>query len=95
MNKSEVMYSYSQAMRQAELLEETAHRLEALAEKRIENISESLKNGWNGENAQKYFCKLDKVKYDIAVDAKNMRLLADKIRYIAQNNIGKSHIIGD
>ena len=85
MNKSEVMYSYSQAMRQAELLEETALKMEALAEKQIADISEKLKNKWTTDSTRLYFRKLEQVKCEISENAWKLRKAADEIKSNAEN----------
>lgn len=85
MTRSEILFNYRQAIRQAEKLDELADKIERLAVEKIGNTVGSLRNNWNSDNSHRYYSKVGQVQNDIKGNARNIRRVASSIRTTAES----------
>ena len=84
MTKSEILFNYRQAIRQAEKLEEVAKKLNKLGTDKMGNSIGTLKSAWQSDNSGAYYSKAIKVQGEIQTTAKNIRQIAQAIRSTAE-----------
>lgn len=54
MTRHEIFLNYSQAMKQADRLDEVAQRIEKLVGEKIERTTDALKAAWQSDNSPQY-----------------------------------------
>lgn len=84
MTRSEILFNYRQAIRQAEKIDDIADKIERLATVKLDNTVGSLRNNWNSDSSQRYYSKAGQVQGDINNNAKNLRRVASSIRSTAE-----------
>ena len=84
MTRLEIIFNYTQAMRQAQKLDEIAGQLERLAKDRYGDTIWGIRNAWNSDNSEQYLVKARKVQNDILETAKKLRRIAESIRTTAE-----------
>ena len=80
-----IWMSYSQAMRQAELLAQQADHMKRLGSERISALLHESSVGWRGENADAYRTKMSLFRNELSQTANQLTNMADIIRQIARN----------
>lgn len=85
MTRSEVLFNYRQAIRQAEKLETIATRLDKLSSNKMENTVGTLRTVWQSDSSPQYYNKVGKVQGDIKSTARNVRKISQAIRDTAEN----------
>lgn len=85
MTKSEILFNYRQAIKQADRLEEIAKKVEKLATNNMSNSLGNLRMAWKSDSSSQYFNKMSKVQGDIKKDAQNLRKVAQSIRKTAES----------
>ena len=85
MTRSEILFNYRQAIRQANKLDEIADKIERLATVKMDNTVGSLRNNWSSDNSQRYYSKAGQVQSDIETNARNVRRVASSIRTTAES----------
>ena len=61
MTRSEIIFNYNQAIKQAARLEEIAGNIERIATDKMENSIGMLKNAWRSDNSPQFYSKLGQV----------------------------------
>lgn len=84
MTRSEIIFNYNQAIKQAARLEEIAGNIERIATDKMENSIGMLKNAWRSDNSPQFYSKIGRVQSDIQGDAKSIRKVAQNIRETAE-----------
>lgn len=85
MTKHEILFNYTQAMKQAERLDEVAQKLNRLASDKMANTTYSLKTAWQSDNSPQYFRKMELVQDRIKENYVNIQKVAQSIRTTAEN----------
>lgn len=80
----EIIFSYTQAIKQAEDLEIIADSIRNSANDKIEAILGILNSAWNSDNSPNYLKKVTKVQTDIVDTAKKISEIAAEIRAKAE-----------
>lgn len=84
MTRHEIFLNYSQAMKQADRLDEVAQRIEKLVGEKIERTTDALKAAWQSDNSPQYIWKVKGVQKEISGNAKEIRKVAQNIRSAAE-----------
>ena len=84
MGRSEILFNYRQAISQAEKLEDTARRIDRLADDWMGETISSLKAAWQSDSSPQFYSKMSQVQSDIRTHAENIRKVADSIRETAE-----------
>lgn len=84
MTKSEILFNYRQAIRQADKLDDLAKKLERLANEKMGDTIGQLKSSWQSDNSPQYYSKAGKVQEEIKTTAGNVKKIADAIRTTAE-----------
>ena len=85
MSTESIIFNYQESIRQAERLEETAKKLDRIADNRMKDTENSLRAVWDSDNSEMYYKKFEIVADQIKNDAKNLRSAATTIRNIAES----------
>lgn len=85
MTRSEIVFNYRQALRQADKLDEIARKIEKLAAEKIDNTTGNLKSVWKSDNSSQYCGKVVEVQRGIRWNAASIRKVANSIRETAEN----------
>ena len=82
--KAAIIFNYRQAMRQATELDSVAANLERLSKRELENALDNVAANWQGDNANIYCRKGDRLQGNINSTARELRSAAAEIRRIAK-----------
>lgn len=83
MTQNEILFDYSQAIKQASKLDEIARKLDRLASDKMENTVGSLRSAWQSDSSQQYYNKVGKVQGDMRATAGKIKTIAQSIRTTA------------
>lgn len=81
----QIKADYNAANRTASELESIASSLTSVANSNLEATLSTLRNAWNGENAERFLQKAYSVKNQILTTAKEIRSGASRLRESARN----------
>lgn len=84
MTKSEIIFNYNQAIKQAAKLEEISNSIERVATDKMAASIGVLKGAWQSDNSAPFYTKIGQVQTDIQNDAKSIRSVAQSIRETAE-----------
>ncbi|MCI8515291.1 MAG: hypothetical protein HFG75_00155 [Hungatella sp.] len=84
MTKTEILFNYKQAIRQAEKLESIGRKLEQLAKDRLADTIGQLKSVWQSDSSPEYYSKAGKVQEEIGTTAASVKKIAQAIRTTAE-----------
>lgn len=84
MTRTEILFNYRQAIRQAEKLEQLSKKLKQVSDRDMDSAVGTLKNAWQSDNSGRYFSKAEKVMGDILTSAENLSSISAAIRQIAK-----------
>lgn len=76
--------NYNKALAQASRLEELASQLERESSGNLEEALQTVRRNWQGENADAYLAKGQRLQEKIRDSAKNLRTTASTVRTIAK-----------
>lgn len=84
MGRSEILFNYRQAIRQAERLETVADNIEKMANDKMGVTISSLRNAWQSDSSPQYYKKIGQVQEDIRSHGEDVRKVAESIRETAE-----------
>lgn len=84
MTRSEILFNYRQAIRQADRLDDIAKKLSRLTSNQMNSTIGTLKSAWKSDNSPQYYSKMSKVQEDIKDDASDLKKIAQAIRDTAE-----------
>ena len=84
MGRSEILFNYRQAIRQADRLDEIAGKINKLSTDRMEETLSGLTAAWQSDSSPQYYSKFHQIQEDICTHAENLRKVADTIRTTAE-----------
>lgn len=84
MTRSEIIFNYRQAIKQAEKLERIASKLDKLGKDKMGSTIGTLKTAWQSDSSPQYYGKAAAVQNEVIVTAKNVRQIASAIRTTAE-----------
>lgn len=84
MTRTEIIFNYNRAMKEAERLENLAKKLNRIADRDMESAIGTLKNAWNSDYSGQYYKKAYTVEESIKKSAANLSAIANSIRKIAE-----------
>ena len=79
-----IRMDFNEALADARRLDETAERMNSLAERDFQESINNLSYAWTGNNANIFREKEESVRREILENVKNLRNVADDIRTIAR-----------
>lgn len=82
--RASIEFNFRKAVSQADRLDQTADRLNRLANNQFGNTLQGLAASWKGENASMYLDKGDRLQGQMDGTAKELHRIASDIRRIAK-----------
>lgn len=84
MTRSEILFNYRQAVRQAEKLENLANRLKKLSQNKMRDTVGQLQGSWQSDHSNQYLSKVHRVSEEIAATAGKVMDIANAVRTTAE-----------
>ena len=81
----EIWLNYTQAMRQADRLEDQAGRLEEIGRNRVASVLQELAGAWQGDNSEAFRSRAFRLQTEIRDVASILKRVAAVIRQTARN----------
>ncbi len=84
MTRTEILFNYRQAIKQAEKLEQLSKRLNSVADRSMEPAIATLRSAWRSDHSEQYYSKAGIAKDNINKSAANLNTIAASIRRVAK-----------